>query len=119
MQARRCGCSGSWQSACRAALQVVSDAQVAAAQLSVPLLREATAAAGGEVTAPLSREAEKRVYAAARVAGRWGEIQVAVQRSESALRDAETALVAAIGEAGEQVERLLERKAAAVRGGGR
>lgn len=93
---------------CRAALHVASAAENAAAQLSVPLLRECAAAAGNS-----SREAEKQRYAAARAVGRWGELRVAVSAAEAELREAEAALGDAIGDAEELLAALLQQQGAA------
>lgn len=87
---------------CKAALQVASDAEAAAAGRCVPLLRDAASRAG----VSSSREALKQQYAAVRAVGMWGGIKTAVRNAERAMVMAEAALGAAVEGAEGAVERL-------------
>lgn len=86
----------------RAALHVAREADAAAEELCVPLLREVRCGGGGSG----EKQHELRLYAAARAAGRWGDIRDAVLAAEEQLSAAEAALEDAVAEAQGQAERL-------------
>lgn len=93
---------------CKAALLVAMQADVAAAQRCVAMLLESEEEEGAGK--------KKRLYAAVRAVGRWGEIRAAARRAERALLEAEGALGAAVDEAEAAAERLRRAAAGAAAG---